>query len=481
MNKKKEISEKIVDHNSINNFILDSKKMENKGFKLNLKGIGKIVMGLSLMILIGFGGYVAGKYQIDNVKDFSKAVKTELAAENGQGNEQTINRFQPQNKNVDMSLFWEVWDQLEKNYLFPDEVDYQKMVYGAAVGMTQALGDPYTAFFPPQENKTSKENLNGSFYGVGIQLGYLLGDQVAVMAPLTGMPAEKAGVRAGDYILKISDEAKGIDKDTYGMSLMEAVELIRGEKGTKVKLTLLHEGASESYEVEIVRDEITVPSVAVEFGEIINGEFSTEATESGKLIAHLELNRFGELTDEQWDKAIDEIVNQKNLAGVVLDLRNNPGGLVTGAVNLAAEFLPRGKAVVKQEERGKEAQTLVTERFGRLNETPLVVLINKGSASASEILGGALREHSRAKLVGTSSFGKGTMQSAFDMPDGSGAGLHITIARWLTPKGNWIHKQGINPDIVVELDETRPTVDTQLVKASEMLMDGSWKITETED
>lgn len=471
---KKFHSKKIVNSENIGNTILSYQKMNDKK-KINLSKVRNFVLILIMMICVGFFGFVYGKYQITGFGDFVNGVKAEFQSPQ-EASTQTIVKSVPKNKDVDMDIFWEVWEQIESKYLFPEDIDYQKMIYGATVGMSQAVGDPYTAFFPPQENKTSKENLSGSFEGVGIQLGYRLGDQLSVIAPISGMPAEKAGVRAGDFILKIVDEKKQIDTDTYGMSLIEALEIIRGEKGTPVKLTLLHEGDNETYEVEIIRDTIVVPSVEVSFGQVIDGNFTKEATGSGEIFAHLKLSKFGELTAEQWDKAIDEIVNKKDVAGVVLDVRNNPGGLVTEAVNLVSEFLERGQVVVQQDERGKETQIFKTSRYGRLTNVPLVVLINKGSASASEILAGALREHNRAKLVGETTFGKGTMQSAFDIPDGSGAGLHITIARWLTPNANWIHEKGIDPDEMIELDKDQPTVDTQMVKACELIESGEWKV-----
>ncbi len=420
------------------------------------------------MILIALGsGWYAGSRNIRGLADVIAVAKKETPSAN-----QTISRTQPLNSNVDMGLFWQVWDKLEANYLFKEKIDYQKMVYGAISGMTSALGDPYTAFFPPQENTTSKQNLNGSFEGVGIQLGYKK-EQIVVIAPISGMPAEKAGVKAGDYLLKIVDEAKSISKETYNMNINDAVNYIRGEKGTTVKLTLLHEGASDTYEVELARETIVVPSVEVEFGRVIGSQFVTKeaaATGSGKLIAHLRLTRFGELTDEQWDKSIQQILEkEKEIGGVVLDVRNNPGGYMQGAVNLAAEFLPSGSVVVKQESTQAPDQSFSTQRIGRLLTIPLVVLMNKGSASASEILAGALSEHDRAKLVGDTSFGKGTIQTAEDL-DKNGAGVHITIARWLTPQGNWVHEKGLKPDVEIALDPQQPTVDTQLIKAADTVL-----------
>jgi carboxyl-terminal processing protease len=443
--------------------MIESKSMKRP---ISLKLIRNIALGLCTLLLVGGAGWYLGYQGITSPKDL-------LSKEALIPTKQTIDKSQPSNKNVDMKLFWQVWDKLEKNYLFEEKIDYQKMVYGAITGMTSALGDPYTAFFPPKVNKTSKENLNGAFDGIGIQLGYNK-DSIVVIAPISGMPAEKAGVEAGDFILRIIDEANGVDRETYNMNLNEAVEIIRGVGGTPVKITFLHEGESEPYEVEIIREKIVVPSVEVKFGRVVNNEFlydKAAATGSGKLVAHLRLTRFGELTDEQWDQSIDKILDKEDeVGGVVLDVRNNPGGYMQGAVNLAAEFLAQGKIIVKQESTVAPDQEFATQRYGRLLVIPTAILINKGSASASEILAGALSEHERAKLVGTTSFGKGTIQTAEDL-DVHGAGLHITIARWLTPDGNWVHEKGLTPDFEVELDPERPTVDTQLVKAAEVVLE----------
>ena len=426
--------------------------------RITLTQLRNTILVTALMLLSGGGGWWWGQHQL-KITSERKIPSVEI-----------INRAVPVDKqDVDFSLFWEVWDRLEQGFLFQEKVNHQKMVMGAIAGMTAALDDPYTAFFAPADNKTAKENLNGAFEGVGIQLGFKKLDgtnQLAVMSPLSGMPAEKAGVKAGDYILKIVDESKGVNKETGSMSLPEAVEIIRGKKGTAVKLTLFTEGDKEPRVVEVNRDTIIVPSVEVKFGQVKDGQWQEDREGP---IAWLKLTRFGGLTDEQWDKAVSEITNKgKNLRGVVLDLRNNPGGYLDGAVNLSGEFLPKGTLVVKQEHTGQPTQEYSVTRIGRLTQTPLIVLINKGSASASEILAGALRDHNRAKLVGETSFGKGTIQEAEDLR--GGAGLHLTVARWLTPNGNWVHEKGLTPDVVIEPDKDKPTLDLPLTKAAEILL-----------
>lgn len=399
---------------------------------MTLKQVRKTILILTLVLLAGFGGFWWGE---------RRAKKIPLQ----------LNIVEP--KEVDLSLFWDVWQRLEGDYLDKSALDQEKMVYGAIKGITQSLGDPYTVFLEPGENKRAKEDLDGSFGGVGIQLGYK-DRRLAVIAPLKGTPAEKAGVKAGDLILRIVDEQKEVDQETTGISLPEAVNLIRGPKGQPVTLTLFSEGEEKPREVEIVRGTIIVPSVEVEF---INAKDAK--------IAHLKLMRFGERTSREWEEAVGEI-NATDCAGVILDLRNNPGGYLNGAVFIASEFLKSG-VVVKQEGK-RETKTYSVNRRGKLLDYPLSILVNKGSASASEIVAGALRDRGRAKTIGEKTFGKGTVQEAQDLS--GGAGLHITTARWLLPSGAWIGEEGIEPDYVVELDEEREG-DEQLEKAIEVLLE----------
>lgn len=365
---------------------------------------------------------------------------------------------------ADFALFWTVWDKMNAEYVDKTALDAVKMVNGAIAGMVAAVGDPYTVFLPPQENKEAKEDLGGSFEGVGIQLGFRDG-HLAVVSPLEGMPAIKAGVRAGDYILHIKDETKKIDKDTDGMSLPEAVKLIRGAKGTRVVLELLHNNNGEkSYTVNLTRETIVVKSVQL---EMLNND-----------VAWIKLTRFGDLTQDEWNTMVSSL---GNVSGIVLDLRNNPGGYLEGAVYIAGEFLPAGKNVVSQQSGDGSKIDDAVKRNGRLLKEKLVVLVNKGSASASEILAGALQDYKRAKIVGEQSFGKGSVQQPEDFP--GGAGLHVTIAKWLRPNGDWIDKKGITPDVIVKWEPDENASDSadlpagrqdwksdkQLLKAVELL------------
>ncbi len=363
------------------------------------------------------------------------------------------NKEPPKDINLDFKLFWETWDVLSREYIDKKALDPQKLYYGAISGMVEAVGDPYTVFLPPEKQKFSKEDLNGSFEGVGIHLGFNEQRRLIVMAPLVGTPAEKAGIKAEDMIVKIGD------KDTTDMALPEAVQLIRGPKGTQVSLTVFRQGEEETRQFDLTRDTIVVKSV----------ELSFVKTPSGKDVAVIKLTRFGERTRDEWQAAVSEIL-AKGPEGLVLDMRNNPGGLLDGAVYISSEFLEGGDVVLYENSKGVKDSYKVN-RVGKLTKLPLVVLINKGSASASEIVAGALQDRKRAKLVGEKSFGKGTIQEALELKGDSG--LHVTIAKWLTPNGRWVNElKGLDPDIEVKsstIQEVESGKDVQLDKALETL------------
>lgn len=417
--------------------------------RLTLRQIRKIILGLAFTLLVGGLGYRLGERQVGF--HFQKSAPFV-----------EINRGVPADKQgkVDFALFWQVWDRLQASYLDKSKLDPQKMVYGAISGMVAAAGDPYTYFLPPKENNDTKARLRGDFEGVGIEIGYNKDEQITVISPLSGTPAERAGIKAGDIIVRIVDEKAKVDKETAGMTLQDAVDLIRGPKGSLVKLTIARKGVEKPFEVPLKRDTIIVKSVDLKF-----------MANSGKKIAVLKLSQFGERTYDEWNEAVSEIKKQK-ADGVVLDLRNNPGGFLQGAVFLGSEFIKSG-VIVQQDQGAEGKESYSASGRGRLLTEPLVVLINKGSASASEILAGALQETGRAKLVGEQSFGKGTVQEAQDLP--GGAGLHVTVARWLLPSGKSIDKEGVKPDFEVKMEEANLTEenetaqDLQLQKALEIL------------
>lgn len=361
-----------------------------------------------------------------------------------------INKEPPQSINLDFKLFWDTWDLLSRSYLDKKTIDPNKLFYGAISGMVSALGDPYTVFLPPEQQKLSREELNGSFEGVGIQLGFNKDKRLVVVAPLDGTPAKKAGIEPQDLIVKIND------KETTNMTLPEAVRLIRGPKGTEVSLTILREGETDTRSFIMARDNILVKSVEVSYKE----------TNSGGKAAIVKLSRFGERTKDEWNEVVSDILD-KTPEGIILDLRNNPGGFLEGAVFIASEFLEGGDVVMQENSEGERTSFKVT-RPGKLTKLPLLVLINKGSASASEIVAGAIQDRKRGQLIGEKSFGKGTIQEAKDLEGGTG--IHITMAKWLTPNAKWVNDTlGLDPDVKIEMDKDDLTKDPQLDKALEML------------
>lgn len=430
--------------------------------KVTLSEIRKGIIILFILLLSGGIGYHFGQKDAGLRFNQQNFVLTETA---GQDIE----------KKVDFSLFWVVWNKLEEKHLDRKNFDYQKMVWGAISGLASSLGDPYTSFLPPSENKDAKDDLRGDFEGVGIEIGYDKEKRLSVIAPLDGSPAKEAGLKAKDIILFIKDEVAGVNQDTSEILITEAVRLIRGKRGTKVTLTIYREGIDKPFDVTMKRDTIVIKSVRIGFEEF-----------NKKTVAVIKLSRFGERTYQEWEEAVNQIKNEKstlrlrsgqeiqNFGGIVLDLRNNPGGFLEGAVFIASEFLPASPSqggsagtVVQQDSGSNGKQILKVNRRGSLLSDPLVVLINEGSASASEIVAGALQEAKRARLVGVKSFGKGTVQEAEDLP--GRAGLHITVARWLLPSGTSIDKAGVKPDIEVKADENDLENDLQLKKALEIL------------
>lgn len=364
---------------------------------------------------------------------------------------------------LDLRLMSKVRAKLEDSFLEKEKINDKEMSYGAIEGMVAALDDPYTVFLPPKENKSSNDDLAGEFGGVGIQLGYK-DETLAVVAPLAKTPAEKAGIEAGDLILKIMDKENNINRDTVGISLQEAMTLIRGKVGSEVILTLYREGKTETFDVTLTRDTIVVASTEWEWVEF-----------EGKQVAWVRLYKFSEQTFKDWPEVVDKINEEKikfgaKYGGIVLDLRNNPGGYLDASVLVASDFLEKGVVVTQESSNGRKENYEVDMQRRNLLKDKLVVLINGGSASAAEILAGSLRDHGRAKLVGDKSFGKGTVQEPVDFNDGSG--LHVTIAKWLLPSGTNIHHDGVKPDVEIkyQTEKEEVKIDNQLKKALEVLL-----------
>ncbi|MBI2439646.1 MAG: S41 family peptidase [Candidatus Moranbacteria bacterium] len=350
---------------------------------------------------------------------------------------------------IDFALFWKVWGILKEKYVDNDTLDARELFYGAIDGMLAATGDPYTTFFDPEENKEFQEDISGTFEGIGAEMG-IKNDILIIIAPLEGMPAEKAGLLAGDKILKINGET------TVNMSIEEAVKKIRGPKGTPVELNIFRNGDEESRTLTVTRDIVLVKSVRFEMREDI---------------AVIRVSRFGEDTEKEFQAAVKQ-TKERAAKKVILDLRNNPGGFLDTAIEMASMMLPSGKVIVIEEDGTKKQKEMRARGGDVLSTLPTVMLINEGSASASEILAGALRENrENVTLVGKKSFGKGSVQELVSV--NRETAVKITVARWLTPKGSQINNVGITPDIEISLtpSDIENDVDPQLEKAFEILRD----------
>ncbi len=416
----------------------------------------KYLQVLALLLFGGVVGFFLGTNQVNVAwRQYKPIVNIE-------------NKTPPPGVTVDLYLFWDVWERLSRSYVDKKAFDPQKMLHGAISGMVESLGDPYTVFLPPEQNKQIKQELAGNFEGIGAQLG-IKDKRIVVITPLSDSPAQKAGIKTGDAILEVD----GVDTNKW--SLYEAVAKIRGERGTTVTLTILHEGGDKPVKISIVRETIHVKSVEgkVEKWKMENGKWKIDdACQDCSSVAYIRLSQFGDDTNSEWAITVNNVVGKikqdpQKVRGLVLDLRNNSGGYLNGAVFIASEFIPNGTVVIQEKADGSR-NNFAVNRKGLLTDIPLVVLVNKGSASASEIVAGALRDNKRVKLVGETSFGKGTIQEAQEL--GGGAGLHVTVAKWLTPKGEWVNSKGLEPDIKVELNQDDPTRDLQLEKAVEELL-----------
>lgn len=364
-----------------------------------------------------------------------------------------INKEFGQPKEFDFSLFWKTWNELHTKFVDQDRLKEDKLLYGAISGMVKGAGDPYTVFFPPVETKSFKQDVGGSFGGIGAEIGKRNGFLV-IIAPLEDTPAQKAGLLAGDKILKINSEP------TDDITVEEAVTKIRGEVGTKVILSILSgSDSTKAKDIAIERATIKIPITKV------------EALKDNK-IAHLSFYSFTSTAPFEFQEAAAKILATTAYKGIILDLRNNPGGFLEVAVDIAGWFL-NGGDLVATEQFGKAENNNKTEfrasGLGGLKNYPIVILVNQGTASAAEILAGALRDNRGAKLVGEKTFGKGSVQELINMPDGSS--LKVTVAKWLTPKGISISERGLEPDYKVPVTEqdVESKKDPQLDKAVEIL------------
>jgi len=331
---------------------------------------------------------------------------------------------------VDLTILWTVWRMLDRYYVEPETLTIDALREGAVRGMVEAVGDPYSAFMTKKENTDFMESLQGTLEGIGAELT-LRDGVIVVVTPLKKSPAERAGLLPKDMIIKVDETS------TEGMSLQNAVKIIRGPKGTEVILTVFRPSASEELTIPITRDKIYVPSVEHEVLETASGS-----------VGLLSLNQFGESTVRESRAALLELIKE-DIAGLILDLRYNGGGYLDGSIDIASFFLGNEK-IVSVHRRGEETESHFARGDALVPSLPMVVLINEGSASASEIVAGALRDHGRAKVVGVKSFGKGTVQEVIDLPGGSS--LRVTIAKWKTPNGKDLSKEGVIPDYEIPMD-----------------------------
>ncbi len=348
---------------------------------------------------------------------------------------------------ADFETFWEAWQDINEFYLRNPEVSSTAKVYGAVTGLVQSLGDPYTEFFSPADSKQFQQNITGNFGGIGAELGMNAKNEITIIAPLKSTPAEAAGLKAQDVVLGIN----GSSTDT--MTVDQAVNIIRGAVGTSVTLTIMHDGWDTTRDFTITRANIQVPIV----------DFEMKGN-----IAHISLHEFDQSADQLFYEALVKAMNQ-NAQGIVLDLRDDPGGYLNTAVDLAGYFLKPGSLVVSEVGRSVGTTTYTATGDGALSKFPLVILVNAGSASASEILAGALHDDRGIKLIGEKTFGKGTVQELENLSDGSS--LKITVAHWVLPSGKIIDHEGISPDYKVPLtdDNIKNKQDPQLDTAIKVL------------
>lgn len=398
-------------------------------------------------ILLTFvvGGFVGfGVHELPSIQSAS------LFSHRTYGQEQVLGLNQvppaPLADDIEFKRFWELWNVLKDKY-YQQPVKDRDLFYGAMSGLASSLGDPYTTYFPPQDAQEFQASLQGKFEGIGAEIG--VKDQILqIIAPLPGTPAERAGLMAGDILVKVDNQ------DATSMTVEKAVSLIRGPKGTKVTLNILRPAQKKPpFDVTITRDVIKVSSV---HWKMLPNQ-----------IASIELTNFNSDTADAFRDAVHEIL-RKDPKGIILDLRNDPGGFLDTAIDVASYWVGE-QPIVKERRQGKIIQEFKGNDTASLANIPTIVLVNQGSASASEIVAGALQDYGKARLVGVQTFGKGSVQDYQSLSDGSA--VKITIAEWLTPRERTINKTGLTPDVTVErtADDYEAKRDPQLDRAVELL------------
>jgi len=332
---------------------------------------------------------------------------------------------------VNMDIFWETWKVLDNGYLYNEKFDDTAQVHGAIKGLVESLDDPHSVFLDPSENKEFHDAMGGDLEGIGAEIG-TKDNVLTVIRPLKDSPAERAGLRPGDIILLIDEEI------TQGMNIYDAVKKIRGPKGEEVVLQVLREGEESPLDIAIIRDAIQIKSV----------EWEMKGDEND--IAYIAISQFGTEVTEEFQDAVNQVI-LKRPAGIILDLRNNNGGLLDATLTIGTKFFDNKALVQTKGRRFLESGELITAGGGAFIDTPLIVLINKGTASAAEIFAGAVQDYQRGVVIGETSYGKGTVQHVIPLSDGSS--LKVTVAEWLTPNGRTIEGTGMEPDIAVEFTE----------------------------
>lgn len=418
---------------------MDYNNQQNKGIVFK-RVVWILVVIVLLLLSFGAGMYLPGKKEV--FKNLAQKEAVYLGSVLGKYN--TGNGKLSQDINFD--LFWEVWSALERDYVDPEKINEKELFYGAIEGLVRSVGDPYTVFMDPMTAQEFEDDLAGTFEGIGAEIG-IRDEILTIIAPLDDTPAQKAGLRAGDKVYAIDGES------TAGISIDQAVRKIRGQKGTDVVLTISSNGISKIREIIITRGTIIVKSIKTELKD-------------GNIFV-VEITNFNDDTYGLFNKAIKEIISI-NPKGIILDLRNNPGGYLDTAIEIASEWI-EDDVIVSEQFNEEEKNDFLARGRARLKDYNTVVLVNEGSASASEIVAGALQDYDKATIVGMQTFGKGSVQTLEEFSDGSS--VKITIAKWLTPNGNYINEEGIAPDEEVDLtlEDYDNDLDPQMDRAIEIL------------
>jgi len=419
------------------------------------KSLIAVLILVLMAVCFGSGMYITRKSEtVKNLADQELVLLGKVLGKYSQSPEDKLSQ------DVDFNLFWEVWDILEKEFVDRDKLSEKEMFYGAVRGMVSSLGDPYTVFMNPIIAREFAEDLAGTFEGIGAEIG-IRDEILTIIAPLSDMPAEKAGLRAGDKVYAIDGES------TMNISIDEAVNKIRGPKGTEVVLTISRNGMEKAKDVAITRGVIIVKSVKTEIlNNNINADGNTISNNNDNVYI-IKITNFNDDTLNLFNEAVREII-AKNPSGIILDLRNNPGGYLETAIEVSSEWIEEA-VVVAEQIHGEKKHGYLSRGPARIKKYPTIVLVNQGSASASEIVAGALQDYGKAKIVGMQTFGKGSVQALQKLKDGSS--VKITVAKWLTPKGNCINEEGITPDEEIDLtiEDYEAGNDPQMDRAVEIL------------